>query len=103
MKPLSEVATLLLVIQVQFRAVCTCSLVLVHLTPSCLFWTDIECTVHVALHKLPINQSKPVHKKRQQTLKAYCPNLYIHTVPLSDRGTADNIINNKRCFKNALT
>ena len=34
----------------------TVSSQLVHLIPFCLVWAEIECTVHVALPKRPINQ-----------------------------------------------
>ena len=36
----------------------------------------IECTVNVAMNKLPINYFKQVMQSRQQALKAYCPNIY---------------------------
>ena len=32
--------------------------------------------MHVALPKPPINQFKPVQQSRQQTLRAYCPNIF---------------------------
>ena len=35
--------------------------------------------VHVTLAKQPINQFKPVQQRRDQVLRAYCPNIY--TVP----------------------
>ena len=38
------------------------SLALVHLIPFWLFWADIECMVHVALPKRPINQFEPVEQ-----------------------------------------
>ena len=41
--------------------------------------TEITCTDHVALHKQPINEFKLDHQRRQQALRAYCPNIY--TVP----------------------
>ena len=49
---------------------------LVHLIPSWLVWAEIECTMHLALLKRPINQFKPVLQSRQQALRAYCPNIY---------------------------
>ena len=44
-------------------------------------WTkaEIKCTVHVALPKLPINQSKLDQKSRKKVLRHYCANIY--TVP----------------------
>ena len=39
----------------------------------------IECTVHVVLPRLSINQFKPVMLSRQQAPRAYFPNIY--TVP----------------------
>ena len=38
-----------------------------------LVWTEIACTEHVALAKLPISQLKPVQQSRQQALRAHCP------------------------------
>ena len=38
---------------------------------------EIECTVHVALPKLPINQLKPVMQSRQHVLRTCCPNIHI--------------------------
>ena len=49
--------------------------VVVHLFPSWLFWAEIKCAVDVALPKRP-NQFKPVIQSRQQTFRAYCPNIY---------------------------
>ena len=39
--------------------------------------TEIKCTDHVALPKRPINEFKLDHQRRQQTLRAYCPNVFI--------------------------
>ena len=36
----------------------------------------MECTGHVALSKWSINQFKLVQQSRQQTKRAYCPNIY---------------------------
>ena len=47
-----------------------------HLILSWLVWADIECAVHVALPKWPINNFKLVKQSRQQVPRAYCPNLY---------------------------
>ena len=49
-------------------------LALVHSIPLWLVWTEIECTMHDALPKGPINQFKPAQQSRQQVIKAYCPN-----------------------------
>ena len=38
----------------------------------CLVWAEIECTMHFAMHKGPINQFKTVQKSRKQLLRAYC-------------------------------
>ena len=54
------------------------SLVLVHLILSCLVWTEIECMLHVALHKQPINRFEIVQQSRQEVLRAYYFNK--HTV-----------------------
>ena len=43
------------------------------LLPSWLIWAELECTVHAVLSKRSINQ----FSKRQQTIRAYCPNIYI--------------------------
>ena len=42
-------------------------------------WSEAEmkCTVHVDLPKRPINGFKLDQQKRQQVLRAYCPNIYI--------------------------
>ena len=55
------------------------TLALVHLIPSWLVWAKIECTVHDALPKWPINRFQPVWQIRQQAIRAYCPS--IDTVP----------------------
>ena len=52
------------------------------MVPLWLVWTSIECTVHVALPKWPINQFKPVQQSRQQALKAYCLNIYVYSTVL---------------------
>ena len=49
---------------------------MVNLIPSWLLLAEINSTVHVALPKPPINQFKPVQQSRQQTLRAYCPNIF---------------------------
>ena len=49
---------------------------LVHLIPSWLILAKIECTVHIALPKQPINQFKPLKQSRQQALGAYCLEIY---------------------------
>ena len=35
-----------------------------------------KCPVHAAMPKLQINQFKPDQQSRQETLRAYCPNIY---------------------------
>ena len=50
------------------------SLVLVHLIPFWLVWTEIECTVHFAM---PLNRFQPVWQSRQQVVKAHCSDKYI--------------------------
>ena len=40
----------------------------------------IECMMHASLPKQLNNQFMPVRQRRQQTLRAYCPNIY--TVPM---------------------
>ena len=49
---------------------------MVHLIPFWQVWAAVVCTVHVALHKRPINQFQPLQQKRQQGLRAYCSYLY---------------------------
>ena len=50
--------------------------ILVSLIPFQLIWTENECLMHVALTKRPINQFQPVWQSRQQSLRAYYPNVY---------------------------
>ena len=52
------------------------SLALLLLIPSLLVWAEIECTVHFALLKQPINQFEPDQQSRQHNQRCYCPNLY---------------------------
>ena len=40
-------------------------------------WAEIECSVHVALPKRPLNQFKPVQQLRQLMLRAFCTNIFI--------------------------
>ena len=58
---------------------------------SWLVWTEMKCTVHVALSKRSTNQLKPVQQSRQQLLRAYYPNKY--TVQAADEA----------CEKRSLT
>ena len=46
------------------------------LIPYGVVWAEIEYIVHVVLPIGPINQFKPVQQSRQQTPRAYCPNIY---------------------------
>ena len=48
----------------------------VHAIPSLLVLADIQCMVHFVLPKQPINKFDRFAKK-QQVLRAYCPNIYI--------------------------
>ena len=67
--------------------------------PSWLVWAEIECTVHVALPKWPMNQFIPVHQSRQQVLRAYCPNLC--TVSrMSQLINSQNILTNQKRSRN---
>ena len=54
------------------------SIALVPLIPSWLVWSEINCTVQVAFFIEPVQY----FIIRQQTLKAYCPNIY--TVSFND-------------------
>ena len=45
--------------------------------PFWLVWVEIECTMHAALPRRPINQFKPVKQSRQQVLRFYCPNIFV--------------------------
>ena len=47
------------------------------LIPSLLVCSENKCTLHVALPKWPINLLQPDRQRRQQALRAYCPNIYI--------------------------
>ena len=46
------------------------------------------CTMHVFWPKRPMNQKKLDQQSRQQALRAYCPNIYIHILWI--QGTLEN-------------
>ena len=55
-------------------------LALVHLIPSLLVLAEMECKVHVAGPKWPVNQFKSAQQIGQHNLRAYCANVFIYTV-----------------------
>ena len=64
---------------------------MVHSIPFRLAWVEIECTVHVALLKRPINQFKPVMQIIQQMLRVHCPNIYTVARNQGKKTTLGNI------------
>ena len=57
------------------RPLATFQLWHIRFLPGCLKQKS-SCTVQFGLSKRPVNQFKPVHQSRQQTLRAFCPNIY---------------------------
>ena len=53
---------------------------MVHSTPSWLVFAEIKSTMNVTLPKWFTYQFKPVQQRRQQVLRAYCPDINLYTV-----------------------
>ena len=54
-----------------------------HLIPYWLVWMEIECRVHFALPKRPINLFQPVQKSKRQAIRVYGLNIYTGTTVLA--------------------